>query len=105
MAGEGGAQQLVTSTTAIPVGGGVVFTELGVVIESAALAGRLAAGFDSAVPLRAYEVRLAPEGNGLQWIERSASGDEKRHDHEPETSGLRRLGVQILSILPIESLL
>ena len=80
-------------------------TELGVVIESAALAGRLAAAFDTVVPLRAYEVRLAPEGDGLQWIERSASGEEKRYDHEPETSGLKRFGVQILSILPIESLL
>ena len=80
-------------------------TELGVVIESAVLAGRLAATFDTLIPLRAYEVRLAPEGDGLQWIERSASGEEKRHDHEPETSGLKRFGVQILSILPIESLL
>jgi putative cardiolipin synthase len=80
-------------------------TELGVVIESAVLAGRLAATFDTVVPLRAYEVRLAPDGDGLQWIERSASGEEKRHDHEPETSGLKRFGVQILSILPIESLL
>ena len=80
-------------------------TELGVVIESAALAGRLASTFDTVIPLRAYEVRLAAEGDGLQWIERSASGDEKRHDHEPETSGLKRFGVQILSILPIDSLL
>jgi len=80
-------------------------TELGVVIESAALAGRLASAFDSVVPLRAYEVRLAGEGDGLQWIERSASGGEKRHDHEPETSALKRFGVQILSILPIEWLL
>ena len=80
-------------------------TELGVVIESAALAGRLVATFDTVVPLRAYEVRLAPEGDDLQWIERSASGEEKRYDHEPETSGLKRFGVQILSILPIESLL
>jgi putative cardiolipin synthase len=80
-------------------------TELGVVIESAELAGRLVTAFDSVFPLRAYEVRLAPEGDGLVWIERSASGEEKRYDHEPKTSALRRFGVQILSILPIESLL
>ncbi len=80
-------------------------TELGVVIESAALAGRLAATFDELVPRRAYEVRLAGEGDGLVWIERSASGEEKRHDREPQTSALKRLGVQILSVLPIESML
>ncbi len=80
-------------------------TELGVVIESALFAGRLAGRFDTVIPLRAYEVRLAGDGDGVQWIERSAAGEEKRHDHEPETSALRRLGVQILSILPIESLL
>ena len=80
-------------------------TELGVVIESAALARRLATTFDTVVPLRAYEVRLAPDGDGLQWIERSAAGEEKRLDHEPETSGLKRFGVQLLSILPIDWLL
>jgi len=80
-------------------------TELGVVIESAAFARRLAATFDSIVPLRAYEVRLAPDGDGLQWIERSAAGEEKRYEHEPETSGFKRFGVQLLSILPIEWLL
>ena len=80
-------------------------TELGVVVESAALAGRLGATFDTVVPQRAYEVRLAPDGDGLQWIERSASGEEKRHDHDPETGALKRLGAQILSVLPIEWLL
>jgi putative cardiolipin synthase len=80
-------------------------TELGVVIESAALAGRLVTAFDTIVPQRAYEVRLAPEGDGLQWIERSAAGEEQRYDHDPQTSGLKRFGVQILSILPIEWLL
>jgi putative cardiolipin synthase len=113
--GSGGASGLHAKTYAVD--GGRIFvgsfnfdprsarlnTELGVVIESAALAGRLASAFDAVVPLRAYEVRLAGE-DGLQWIERT-SGGEKRHDHEPETSVLKRLGVQILSILPIEPLL
>jgi putative cardiolipin synthase len=80
-------------------------TELGIVIDSPVLAGRLASTFDTIVPQVAYEVRLAPEGGGLQWIERTASGEEKRYDSEPETGTLKRWGVKFLSILPIEWLL
>ena len=80
-------------------------TEMGLVIDSPAFAGRLASTFDTVVPQLAYEVRLAPGGDGLQWIERTSSGEERRYDHDPETSALKRLGVQFLSILPIEWLL
>ena len=60
--------------------------------------------FDVEVPMPAYEVRLAPDGNSLEWIERTASG-EKRYDTEPDTSWSARMGVDLLSILPIEWLL
>ena len=49
--------------------------------------------------------QAAPDGAGLQWIERTASGEEKRYDSEPETGLLKRWGVKLLSILPIEWLL
>ena len=52
----------------------------------------------------AYEVRLAPDGRTLEWIERTASG-EKRYDTEPGTSWFLRRGVDLLSILPIDWLL
>ncbi len=52
----------------------------------------------------AYEVRLTPGGNSLEWIERTASG-EKHYDTEPETDWSTRMGVELLSILPIEWLL
>ena len=52
----------------------------------------------------AYEVRLAPEGGGLIWIERTASG-EMRYDAEPQTDWWLRMKVDLLSILPIEWLL
>lgn len=80
-------------------------TEMGLVIDSPALAGQLGAIFDTAVPEVAYEVRLAPDGDSLLWIERNAAGEEKRHDHDPETDGWTRFKVEILSILPIEWLL
>ncbi len=78
-------------------------TEMGLVIDSAALAGQLAAAFDNQAPKTAFEVRLAPDGN-LEWIEQTPSG-ESRYDTEPDTSWLTRRKVDFLSILPIESLL
>jgi putative cardiolipin synthase len=79
-------------------------TEMGLVIDSPALAQPLAGFFDTEVPLLAYEVRLAPDGSSLEWIERTPTG-ETRHDTEPGTTWASRMGVQFLSILPIEWLL
>jgi putative cardiolipin synthase len=79
-------------------------TEMGLVIDSSTLAQGLAAFFDARVPMVAYEVRLAPDGGALEWIERTPSG-EKRYQTEPGTTWLRRTGVDLLSILPIDWLL
>jgi putative cardiolipin synthase len=79
-------------------------TEMGLVIDSPVLAGALSEGFESGVLRAAYEVVLAPDGRGLQWIERSSAG-ERRYDTEPETSWLRRAAVGVLSVLPIDWLL
>ena len=79
-------------------------TEMGVVLSNPALAQGLTRFFDVEVPTLAYEVRLAADGNSLEWIERSASG-EKQYETDPETSWSTRMGVDLLSILPIEWLL
>jgi putative cardiolipin synthase len=79
-------------------------TEMGLVIDSPTLAQWLARIFDTVVPRAAYEVRLAPDGRSLEWIERTASG-EKRYDVDPDTSWVLRTKVDMLSILPIEWLL
>jgi len=78
-------------------------TEMGLVIDSPPLAGELAAALDRQAPRTAYQVRLAPDGD-LEWIEQTASG-EQRYRTEPETSWLLRRQVDFLSLLPIESLL
>jgi putative cardiolipin synthase len=78
-------------------------TEMGVVLDSPLLAGRLARSFEEIVPQVAYEVVLTPAGS-LQWIERGPSG-EKRHDVEPGTTWFKRSTVEMLSILPIDWLL
>ncbi len=79
-------------------------TEMGLVIRSPVLAQRIAASFDSDVPLAAYEVRLDEDRGSLYWIETTPSG-EKRYDTEPGAGLFKRLGVGILSLLPIEWLL
>jgi putative cardiolipin synthase len=76
---------------------------MGVVINSLALAQRIADAFDSTIPANAYEVRLSDTGE-LYWIERR-EGTWVRHDTEPGTNFWQRAGVWFLSLLPIEWLL
>jgi putative cardiolipin synthase len=79
-------------------------TEMGVVIDSPALARKLAATFDTAVPYAAYEVRAAATDCMLEWIERTPAG-EIRHAEEPSTTASQRAWIEFLGVLPIEWLL
>jgi putative cardiolipin synthase len=79
-------------------------TEMGLVIESPELARRIDEAFEAAVPQVAYEVRLTEAGDHIEWIDRSASG-EQRYRTEPDAGVLRRTWLWLLSILPIEWLL
>jgi phosphatidylserine/phosphatidylglycerophosphate/cardiolipin synthase-like enzyme len=74
-------------------------TEMGIVVESPALAARLSEALDRGTANVAYEVRLSSDG-GLEWVE----GDV-RHASEPGAGVLKRLWIGFLSILPIEWLL
>lgn len=60
--------------------------------------------FDGEVLEAAWEVRLAADGRGLEWIERTPSG-ETRFDTELGAGVPKRIGVELMSILPIEWLL
>jgi putative cardiolipin synthase len=79
-------------------------TEMGLVIDSPRLAIDLAEAFDKHIPHVAWEVRLEHDGGGLEWIERTADGEQRRYA-EPGASAAKRMGVQFLSIPPIEALL
>jgi putative cardiolipin synthase len=81
----------------------LINTELGIVISSPVLAGRLVDFLDRSMPLSAYEVRLREDG-GLEWIERTPDG-EKRHEKEPGAGWFRRFSVGVLSALPIDWML
>jgi putative cardiolipin synthase len=78
-------------------------TEMGLVIESAQLADAISSGLDRVVERAAYEVRLDQNGR-LEWVERTQQGEVVYHS-EPKTGFFRRLGIDLLSVLPIEGLL
>ena len=74
-------------------------TEMGIVVESPALANQLSEAFNRDMASVAYEVRLLPQGS-LEWVEH-----EVHCTSEPGAGLLRRLWIGFLSILPIEWLL
>jgi putative cardiolipin synthase len=78
-------------------------TEMGFVIESPSLAASISSAFADGIPANAYEVRLSEAGE-LYWIERQGI-TELRHDVEPGTSVMARIGVSLISLLPIDWLL
>jgi putative cardiolipin synthase len=78
-------------------------TELGLVIESPALATRIEGVFRSLAPRLAYRVHLDEKGNPY-WTRQT--GDALvRYDREPNSTWSIRLGIWFFSILPIEWLL
>jgi putative cardiolipin synthase len=78
-------------------------TEMGFVIDSPALARRMAEVFDKTVPMNAYEVRLSGSGD-LVWLERHGQR-MVRHRREPGAGFWKRIGVALSSALPIDSFL
>ena len=78
-------------------------TEMGLAIESPALAGMISASLDDWLPANAYELRLG-EGQRIEWVERTDAGVVV-HGEEPRASVCRRLIVSLLSLMPIEWLL
>jgi putative cardiolipin synthase len=78
-------------------------TEMGLVVDSPAMARQLSDSFQKNMTERAYQVKLAPDGS-LYWIG-TQKGVVTRYDTEPGTTFLQRLGVKVLSWLPIDWML
>jgi len=72
--------------------------------SSRLLASQLGQAMRTTIPQRAYQVMLAADGS-LYWVARNANGSTTRYDTEPGTSIWKRMGVAILSVLPIDWLL
>ncbi|MFV0515640.1 MAG: phospholipase D family protein [Jhaorihella sp.] len=79
-------------------------TEMGLLIDSPALAAYVARGFDHGLKRRAYLVERAGS-SGLRWRETDDSGAIVVHDTEPGTTALSRILVRVIGWLPIEALL
>ena len=79
-------------------------TEMGVVLDSPPLASRLSDLFANEIPRTQYEVRLAPDGQGVEWVEQTAAGPVI-YGSSPETGVMRRAWIRFLSVMPIEWLL
>lgn len=79
-------------------------TEMGVVIDSPAMAQALSSAFDGVIPRSSYQPVLDDQGR-LVWLERMPDGSIRRHDREPGASVMQRFSVGFLKLLPIESLL
>lgn len=76
-------------------------TEIGVHIESAELAARIAGIIESGMhPKNSY--RLALDSGDLVWLRRDGN-DVVRLDHEPETGWWERFVTSVLALLPIKS--
>jgi putative cardiolipin synthase len=78
-------------------------TEMGFILDSPTLAGRLRQSMATGMPDRAYEVQLNKEGK-LIWLEHK-NGTLQRYTDEPDASIWRKLEVSIMEWLPIEWLL
>ncbi|SAK44490.1 phospholipase D/transphosphatidylase [Caballeronia hypogeia] len=81
-------------------------TEIGVYCESEAAAQQVADGIGENIDRIAWRVELRDDGNGgtrMVWIDTDANGKTTELDKEPDVSALKRAGIWMLGILPIES--
>jgi putative cardiolipin synthase len=79
-------------------------TELGLLIDSPAMASALSRMFLKDIPEASYQVRFDAHRR-LEWVERRPDGTTIIYHDEPRASLGRRLAVTLLGLLPIEGLL
>ncbi|MDH3764128.1 MAG: phospholipase D-like domain-containing protein, partial [Gammaproteobacteria bacterium] len=80
-------------------------TELGLMIESPAIAIEMTDWFDEIAEQASFRVGIGLDHNGdkrLRWY-RQRNGQQDVYITEPNTSFWRRLGVHLMRLLPIES--
>ncbi|MDR5836803.1 phospholipase D family protein [Caballeronia sp. LZ034LL] len=81
-------------------------TEIGVYCESAQAATEVADGIGKQIDRIAWRVEWQDDGAGHQrmvWIDTAADGTTRVLNAEPEVSTLKRAGIWMLGLLPIES--
>lgn len=75
-------------------------TETGVLIPNADFAERMSRNIHKLLPSIAYQPSL--HQGRLRWREALADGSARDFEHEPQSSALRRVWVNLLGLLPIE---
>ena len=80
-------------------------TEIGVVINQSDIAEGMGAWFDRSIESVAFRLELVQNGNGTESIRWHGMVDEtpETFDVDPYTGFWQRLGIGIMSVLPIES--
>lgn len=76
-------------------------TEMGLLIESPAIAAAVTRAVEQVIAREAYAVRLTAAGR-LEWVSRASDGTEIVLETEPNTTWLDRALVGIIGFLPIE---
>ena len=80
-------------------------TEIGIMVESKELARQTIELFEKSTSLdNSFHLQLDKVDNTLDWLT-NESGNEVHYSDEPKASLLKKFGVFILGLLPIESLL
>ena len=83
-------------------------TEMGVIIDSPQVAREIAARFEAiAQPANSYKLALvttAAGGASIEWVT-EVGGQRMRIDAEPDVDAGRRALIQMLSLLPLETML
>lgn len=81
-------------------------TEIGLVIDSPALAQQVHRVFEQAIALGTYRLRLADEGRRIEWVESDWQGHETAvHATEPYAGTWQRLKLWMLGLFVPEDLL
>ena len=80
-------------------------TEIGVVVNQTEMARDMATWFDANIDQLAFRVELKNGSDGTEHLLRHGweKGQPVVYTHEPHTGFWRRLGINFLSIWPIES--
>ncbi len=78
--------------------------EMGFLIESPTLAGRVSAGFDGPLDTITYQPALTPEGK-MVWQEPLKDQDTVIYPEEPGATWFQQIAIAVIGILPVEWLL
>ncbi|MGZ5131698.1 MAG: phospholipase D-like domain-containing protein [Caldimonas sp.] len=80
-------------------------TEVGLVIESPALAATASRLFRESLASGAYRLRLSADGEHIEWLETDEQGRQIVHTEEPDDDWLLRLKTRLLAPFVAEELL